>query len=392
MVAIEDMDRAALLELAGQRDPVGVLSVYVDVDPTAHHDAAGIDIGNRYRHLRRHVAADGAAPGSEVPSHEAEAALKRLSPEVEQLARPSEPGRGRMLFAALGGEWLVQLHSAMPVPNRVVLGAQPFIHPLLELLDEGRPAGVALVSGAGCRLLQWRLGRLQALAQWNDDYIQAAHERAGQLGGGPPGQFHTPVREHRQARAHDRAQRFVADVGSQLSELAEQHDWEYLLLAGGQRWTSVLARRLRPGLRATVIEDQRVLTGLDHADLTQAVSRRLHEAHLQREHRIARQVHDAGLAGNAALGASEVIAALNDGRVAHLVYDPQVRYTGSVAADGTLRAGTETVPGAAGAAEPRLSERIVERALATGAEVSPVPGAAQAVLSPAGGIGAMLRW
>jgi hypothetical protein len=34
----------------------------------------------------------------------------------------------------------------MPLSNRVVLDAGPFIHPLLELLDEGRPAGVLLVS------------------------------------------------------------------------------------------------------------------------------------------------------------------------------------------------------------------------------------------------------
>jgi hypothetical protein len=34
----------------------------------------------------------------------------------------------------------------MPVPNRVVLDSSAFVHPLIELLDEGRPAGVVLAS------------------------------------------------------------------------------------------------------------------------------------------------------------------------------------------------------------------------------------------------------
>lgn len=47
------------------------------------------------------------------------------------------------------------------MPNRVVLDATPFVHPLLELIDEGRPAGVILVSGRSADLLGWRLGDLR---------------------------------------------------------------------------------------------------------------------------------------------------------------------------------------------------------------------------------------
>ena len=42
-------------------------------------------------------------------------------------------------------------------------------------------------------------------------------------------------------------------------------------------------------------------------------------------------------AGAAALGLSEVAGALNQARVAHLIYDPLVRYQGSVGQDGTGR-------------------------------------------------------
>ena len=43
-------------------------------------------------------------------------------------------------------------------------------------------------------------------------------------------------------------------------------------------------------------------------------------------------------------------------------------------------------------AEERLTERIVERALETGARVAPVEGAATDGLADASGIGAVLRW
>jgi hypothetical protein len=140
-----------------------------------------------------------------------------------------------------------------------------------------------------------------------------------------------------------------------------------------------------------VIRDTRVLTGLDEGGLVAAVTERFHEDHTSREQRLLEQIRDAGQAG--ALGPSEVVAALNLGRVAHLVYDPEVRYAGSVGVDGALYADAEIGPGGEPATpEPRLTERLVERALATAARVSPVEGAAHGVLREAAGIGALLRW
>ncbi len=388
-MAIEQLDHNTLLRLSHRTDPLGVLSVYVNVDPGDGRDAAAIDIGNRLRELRNRVASTAHGPDRHLA-----AALDRVLPQVEQLTDPREPGRSRIGFVGLSddrGEF-VRLNSAMPVPNRVVLNQGPFIHPLLELLDEGRPAGVVLASGKRARVLQWRLGRLQPLDSWEQQVVEASHERAGQIGGGPSGQFHTPMLEHRQGRARDRDERFVNWVGQRVVELSSQWGWERLLLSGGPRWTPILAGRLPRSLRQIVIQDTRVLAGLSHEKLVHAVNTRLRECHRQQEHRLARQLSKAGLDGAAALGLSEVTSALNEGRVAHLVYDPHVRYAGSVATNGLLQAGAEYGPGGPAVPEPRLSERLVERALATGARISPVEGAAQGALSRAAGIGALLRW
>lgn len=55
------------------------------------------------------------------------------------------------------------------------------------------------------------------------------------------------------------------------------------------------------------------------------------------------------------------------------MYDPEVRYTGTVGADGALYGGDEIGPdGHPGMPEPRLTERLVERALKTRAKISPL--------------------
>jgi hypothetical protein len=101
-------------------------------------------------------------------------------------------------------------------------------------------------------------------------------------------------------------------------------------------------------------------------------------------------VRDAALARNGAFGLSEVAAALNEARVDQLVYDSERRYVGAVDAGGLLYAAGEGPRNAL--EESRLTERLVERALTTGAAVTPVPGAARTLLADAGGIAARLRW
>ena len=78
--------------------------------------------------------------------------------------------------------------------------------------------------------------------------------------------------------------------------------------------------------------------------------------------------------------------------MAHLIYDPLIRYRGSVADDGTLYADDEGSPTYVGRPELRLTERMVERALETGARVTPVEGAISNGLNDASGIAAVLRW
>lgn len=391
MVGIERLDEDELRGLSQRADQLGIVSVYVNADPRQDPNlqASAIDLRNRFRELEHRLRENtGARSGRDVP-----AALQRLWPEVEDLTRPGGSGLGRIAFFALDSDWRLRLDTALPVVNRLVLDEGPFIHPLLELLDEGRPAGVVLVSPDAAELLEWRLGVLEPVGRVENDYVQAPHERAGQLGGGPRGQYNTPMREQRQAREQDRVERFLDDVADVVAGAVTERRWERVLISGGTRWTEPTVQRLPQPHRDKVIRDPRVLGGLEAGALADAVTERVHAHHKEQEQHVVERMRDAGRSGSGALGLSEVAVALNSGRVAHLVYDPQVRYAGTLGADGALYSPHEVPPGEpAGSPEPRFTERLVERALDTSARISPVEGAAAGSLRDADGIAALLRW
>src|SRR5690606_13308185 len=144
------------------------------------------------------------------------------------------------------------------------------------------------------------------------------------------GQFHTPVREQRKAREREQTRRFLDRVVAAAVQLLQERGWGRILVSGGSTLTEQVAGSFPDNVRAAVVSDQRVLSGLDHAGLTAAVTERLQEVQAAQERRLVRRIRDAAHAGRGALGLSEVTAALNTGRVAHLVYDPEVRYVGSV--------------------------------------------------------------
>src|SRR4029079_13757519 len=90
------------------------------------------------------------------------------------------------------------------------------------------------------------------------------------------------------------------------------------------------------------MRDPGVVASLDDAGLLAAVTERLNAEHAANERRLLERVRDAARVQVVAIGLSKVSGALNEGRVAHLVYDPEVRYVGAVGADGTLYADAES--------------------------------------------------
>jgi hypothetical protein len=383
-----ELGDGVLLDLVRNDDPLGVLSIYVDATSSATSRGVAIDIDNRLVELERSVA----SVGSALVADALRGTVRRIAPVVERLLDPRSSGRGRVLFASLSNAELTIVSSGIRVANRVVLDSTPFIHPLLELIDEGRPAGVVLTSARSADLLDWRLGDLR----------RVTHVRAGPAlpYGERPGpvvvhtgrsQQSTPMRELQARRERETHRRFVDHVAGEAGRLAGARGWERILIPGDRRLTRPLVDALPNWLSENAVLDSRHLTEVDGPVLAIAVAERLACERAERRLALVRRVRDAALgAGRGALGLSEVLAALNDARVEHLIYDPEVRYTGALGEDDRLL----DSPGAAGVVvqESRLTERIVERGLLTAARITPLDAPAADTLADAGGIAALLRW
>lgn len=393
MAATPDFyDPQFLLALSQGTDPVGVLSVYVDAQPGSDPGlrAAAIDLKNRLSELQRRIESEGPPERARGLAE----GIDRLAPEIDRLTNPHEQGRGRVLFAALGEDRVTRFASQLPLPTRVVLDSSPFIHPLLELLDQGRPVGVVLGSREEARLLEWRLGELTLLDTMAPDISQAPYERQGPVGPTPTARQGSPKHEQQQVRERVQDGRFVEQIAAAASRLAGERGWDSALVSAGDRLTEPVADALEPPLRELAIRDPRLLLELDPDSLSATVGEQLEAARGELEAELMRRVRGAAGSGHAALGLSEVVGALNEARVAHLLYDSGVRYQGSVGSDGRLHAEDELGPGGEDppVAEPRLTERLVERALETGARVTPLGRAASTDLGEVGGIAALLRW
>jgi hypothetical protein len=382
-----DLDVTGLSALLGAADPIGVLSIFVDAGAEARGTA--IDIQNRLSHLERCVAADG-------PVERAVAlrgALGRLEGDIESLYDPSASGRGRVMFAALSGAAPTRFSTQLRLRNRVVLDDRPFVHPLLESLEQGRSAGVILLSRDLAEVLEWRHGELLNVAR-----IVLAVDAPGQHPATATNdtarhQQTTPSPERRERRADDQRRRFVDRVATATSQIATRRGWERAVISGDERLTGPLLRALPESLRDNAVRDPRHLMESDSRSLNAIVSQLLQQQQTESDLRLTEHIRNAARAAEGgALGLSEVLAALNDARVKHLIYNPDLRYAGAIADDGQVSAPPEQRPTDRAVQEPRLTERMVERCLETGARVTPVGGRAAAMLADMGGVAAQLRW
>jgi hypothetical protein len=359
-----DLGPGGLHALLGAADPIGVLSVFVDDRATA------IDIQNRLAQVERAAIDEGRAERAAALSE----ALVRVAPALERL----RAARARAVFTPLSRITPTVFSTQLRLPNRVVLDDRPFVHPLLESLDRGRPAGVILMAPGSAEVLEWRHGELIILARIDAESDLLADRQR-------------PAAGH---RARDRHRRFADQVAAEVLAHADLRNWERAVVGGDDRLTQPLIRVLPAPLRDHTIRDRRQLMDRDSRALAEIVQELLERHQAEWDLALATRVREAALAGGAAaLGVSEVLAALNDARVMHLVYDPEIRYGGFVAEGGQLLSAGEqrSVPERV-FTEPRMTERMVERCLETGARITPVTGAASALLTDAGGVAARLRW
>jgi hypothetical protein len=247
------ISRSAVRELAGLRDPLGVLSIYVDARPAS----AGarpewrLDVENQIGALRENVA-------TTEPHSRRQAildGLDELAPEIEAVLDPRQSGRTRVLFAGIEQGERRRFHLQLPGSTRVLLEPSAFIRPLLELMHLGRSAGIVSVSRSEVSVLGWEFGVVEPVAVWSIDVDTSQWSELK----GPAAP--NPASAQQTASQHDRFQRQVLEEqvraivahGDELARLRDARDWDVVIVAGDPRLAEPLAGELSGGDQSVLI-------------------------------------------------------------------------------------------------------------------------------------------
>jgi hypothetical protein len=373
--------------LAVRRPGTPVLSVYVRTDPRDPANTAAVpgwlvELRNCLREVSRDA-------GQDEPRDE-RLALRELRERVERDVLALEPGRrGRGLAWFLTADGGLDQRFTLQLPPASTLvrwDDLPFVSPLVEVADRGRPAGLVLVSTEVVRLLHWQAGRVAEPArslyeiqvgQWRDYDAYVGHP-----GRSPAGmhvaEFDQRVQEWRQRFLRTTAQA----VAHQISDLG----WGQILLAGEPRVTSAFRQELpEPVAGQVVAVVEANLLWEEHAAVADRLEGAVEQARVQQARALVEQaIHDAFAGGAAAIGWPEVMDSLAYHRVRHLIIA-----AGGPPDPALLDPHTQQTLG--WPSRQMLIERAVEQAVISRADVTTLP-ADTPELERAGGAAALLRY
>ncbi len=362
----------------------GVISIYARIDPG--------DRGEAWRTELRSGLAEVARRGQEEDQDRADrlaiaGTTERLEHDLLDEAPAGEPS-GLIGFVEVSrdeGEERWYGVQAMPSRTQVLHGPIAHVHPLIELLDDGAPRGIAAVSSERVRLIDWRLGRSEQLHDWELEYFgEDWRERKAEKPHDPARQSAVSAagRDQYNQRLEHNRERFAEQTGELARTESKKRGWVQLLAFGDERYVRPFERGFADGgeLRHAAEAD---LIAEPVAKIERRIEQILPDFNRDRERALIERIKEAAFAeGRSALGIQETLQALGEGRVEHLVYDAERDYPDP---------GLPSEEPAAPDGVPVL-ERMIELAISTGAAITPVEGESAAALADQGGVVALLRY
>lgn len=382
-----------ILDLARVRDPIGVLTVMVTRVPGLRSEAIP---GHR---LVRGALAELDDTTGRVPDGEMIEAYRQRRSEiiglVDELLDAHEPDRGRVLVVPLSGPAL-RLNVWGEVSDGAVLGADTHVAPLLILREQGRPIGLVAISSTHLHVVVRAAGHVRT-----DRNIEIP--RTPSAGGRPEIPVaHQETERHLQSRTFGRrtTRHRAAEIAAhadELAELAVSGGWSAVAICGDSELSEPIRRRMAAS--GIVVIGTKVTPGEGwSADrLERALHAEIEHAARIRRQELAACVLGAGYAPGAAavLGVDDVLGALVEGRVHHLVLAPDaLPTTYEESPDGRLVAAHELPAGVLHGRPrrlPGLCDRMVAEAVRHGAEVTALAVDEAPELASANGAVALLR-
>jgi len=381
MITYEDIRE---LQQYQPKSDSGVLSLYVDVDQSrASNLNRGFEtaVEDQCRRIAEQEAmSDNGKPGK----------FESERGRVMRFLRDYTPkGKGLVIFSDSSRQFWWQRDLQVGVPTRARWSSQPWVRPLLELIEDTDRMAVVLIDKQCGRVLS---SDATGITQYSEILSEV------------PNRHVTTPRDHiwsgaQMERDHVKHIKWHAKrVTDDLCAMVDRLKLARLVIGGPVEATSIfiddLPKRLRQMIIGTVSVPVDITVDRLAGDL-QAISMR---AELEDELKIVESLITAASKGDrAVLGLSETLEAVNEGRVYRLVVNKNFRAEGKQCSlcgvlmpgepvtrcsfcDGTLEAAPDLIN--------RASHKVIEQA----GKVQLVSVAAAEKLAAVGCVGAVLRF
>lgn len=378
MISQEDLNQ--LQQYSSGADAL-ILSLYVNVDQSV---AANLNRGfeTRIESLFRQVAdTQNSNEGSRV----------RLDTECQRvrdfLKTYVPKGKALVLFSDSKQNFWWQRDLRVDLPNGARWSPQPWVRPLLEVVEEHERFAIVLIDKQHARILTIDAGGMEQRAELVSD-VPNKHATTGTDHIWSQGQMDRDHSNHVQSHA-----RRVAD---ELSLLIDQAKIKRIVIGGPVEATTVFAGELPKRLQQMVIGTISAPVDANHDRIIGELKEVRAKAEHENEAKVVEALITAAMKGDkAVLGVTDTLGAIQEGRVYRLVVARDYRVEGKecggchvLVAEGNEKC---SFCGGRLEAAPDLINRASHRVLDMGGKVQHVAGEAATRLAKAG-IGAVLRF
>jgi peptide subunit release factor 1 (eRF1) len=356
-----------------------VLSLYVDVDQSK---AANLNHGfqTAVENLLRQIAEREAA-SSDRFQVERERVLRFLKDYTPR-------GKGLVIFSDSSRDFWWQRELQVSIPTEARWSPQPWLRPLLDLVEEQDLLGIVLIDKARARIMTLDSSGLKQQAEMASD---------------TPSKHHTTGTDHiwsqsHMERDHQKHIKWHAKrVADELNSIVDRHRIAKLVIGGSVEATSVFAECLPKRLQQMIIGTVSVPVDAGRDRLERELRDLQQRAEQEDELKLVRSLVTAARKSDRAVtGLSETVAMVNQGRIYKLVVSRDFRAHGKQCSScrALFAEHLHKCSFCGGGLEdaPDLVNRASQRVLEQGGRVQMVSGQAASELAQAGHIGATLRF
>jgi peptide chain release factor subunit 1 len=294
------IDEKVLRGLAKFQSDAPILSVYLDVDPTAR-------TSEEYLLALRHML-------EEVEGQAAEEDIVAVQRYFEHEYDWS--GRGVVVFSGAAAGFWRTYSLAIPVASGVTTARRPYISPLAALMDAYGRYALALVDRQGVTLYLFQLGELVRQEMFEGEEVRKLKKGRGSSGG-PGRRGGAPISSR---RGEEVAMRNLRAAVKATDRFCRRRKPQRLILAGAEHTVAQFRDLLPRPLQERVIGTLGITPGASEPEIRDRSLQVLRRVEEERKAAVAESAFTAAAKGReGVMGLDETLSAAHEGRVRTLI-------------------------------------------------------------------------